>query len=384
MRRLQFVALGLSGLMVGCAEGRTPPEPTGTVLIPGGPLDFGAARPCFTDSLNEDICADSDGVSELNLEEFYPQVALELDDFYIDVHEVTNLQYEFCVASGECDRPEFQNAVASSQRDYYENEEFNDFPVVNVTFDMARQYCAFVDKRLPTEAEWERAAKGPDVDNPRPYPAEDVTDRLACRSKRIQTRYCANGDQEMESVPRRGSDGGYSGTTEDLVVDTNGTLYNLYGNAAEWVDSWYDKRVNCRSAEGEDGNVSKDPPCTPVWKCGIITDDPECHENAHSCPAPGCDAADGGCFYGCGEGGLGDENDHELTSVICAQYGLKSGGARWSEDEIWPTNGVLRVVRGGSVSDDGNGVCFFTSSGRREQDPIDPKASIGFRCADDP
>ena len=75
--------------------------------------------------------------------------AVYLDSYWIDETEVTNAMYAACVADGACDRP------ASV---YYADEAYTDHPVQDVKWKDADSYCSWADRRLPTEAEWEKAA----------------------------------------------------------------------------------------------------------------------------------------------------------------------------------------------------------------------------------
>lgn len=84
-----------------------------------------------------------------------------LDDYWIDKHEVTNGQYQICVAEGVC-RPCKQNNIPPQGIDYFTEAVYADYPVVNVSWYMARDYCEWTGRRLPTEAEWEKAARGTD------------------------------------------------------------------------------------------------------------------------------------------------------------------------------------------------------------------------------
>jgi len=84
-----------------------------------------------------------------------------LDDYWIDKYAVTNGQYQLCVAEGIC-RPGMQNNIPPQGTGYFTDTAFTDYPIVNVSWYMARDYCEWVGRRLPTEAEWEKAARGTD------------------------------------------------------------------------------------------------------------------------------------------------------------------------------------------------------------------------------
>lgn len=89
-----------------------------------------------------------------------PDHPVELDAFWLDRYEVTNQQYQQCVGVGSCTPPV---ELGSFTRDeYYGSTEFNSYPVIWVTQDQASEYCLWAGGRLPTEAEWEYAARGPE------------------------------------------------------------------------------------------------------------------------------------------------------------------------------------------------------------------------------
>lgn len=77
-----------------------------------------------------------------------------LDNYYIDVYEVTNALYKKCVDSGSCKLPR----IPKNGANYYNNPDDLNFPVVYVDWYMATDFCKWRDARLPTEAEWEKTA----------------------------------------------------------------------------------------------------------------------------------------------------------------------------------------------------------------------------------
>jgi formylglycine-generating enzyme required for sulfatase activity len=103
------------------------------VLIPGGEFILG---------------------SNANRDE--PPQMLQLPDFYIDHAEVTNALYRQCLAAKAC--TPLQSPASHSHPDYANQPQYDAFPVINVTWQQASTFCGWAGKRLPTEAEWEKAA----------------------------------------------------------------------------------------------------------------------------------------------------------------------------------------------------------------------------------
>ena len=141
-----------------------------------------------------------------------PEHIVRLSDYWIYSTEVTNQQYKLCVEIGQCTLPDLE--VNFSYTDF---THAND-PVVGVTYDQAVAYCEFVNGRLPTEAEWEKAARGPQGNI---YPWGDET----------PTCDLGNFDNCV-------------GEKTNVIDYPDGKSYygslDMAGNAFEWVADWYD------------------------------------------------------------------------------------------------------------------------------------------------
>ena len=85
-----------------------------------------------------------------------PVHEVTLSDFWIYSTKVTNSQYALCVQTGKCSPPDPVNSPT------YNNYRYINFPVTGVNYGQGAEYCAYVHGRLPTEAEWEKTARGPD------------------------------------------------------------------------------------------------------------------------------------------------------------------------------------------------------------------------------
>lgn len=137
-----------------------------------------------------------------------PAHKVYLYEYYIDKYEVTNEQYNQCVSGGKCSANKIFNGFTSPQQ-----------PVVGVDWNQASTFCSWAGKRLPTEAEWEKAARGTDG---RTYPWGEGID---CGKANIKG--C------NRSIPK--PVGSYpSGVSPYGAMD-------MAGNVWEWVADWYDK-----------------------------------------------------------------------------------------------------------------------------------------------
>ncbi|MCC6620844.1 MAG: formylglycine-generating enzyme family protein [Deltaproteobacteria bacterium] len=327
-----------------CAEGIEPPKPTAMASVTDGlTFEFGLEGLCKgSDDLTCDVAGD------LPLE--YPKVKVQLAPFAIDVHEVTNFQYEYCVEKGGCTEPQFGNAPEPTQFDYYLTERYRDYPVVNVTWVQAQEYCAFVGKRLPTEVEWERVAKGPSPDAPRDFPIEgDFTSPQDCEGK-LNAIGCG-GDQKMERV---------GASANDFVIEDGTKIYHLAANASEWTDSWYKADVTCLA----------DAPCLRENECAALPSDQQaaCIAAAKNCGLC-ASLSEGECHYMCE--GFGRK------TILCTAY-----DEPLTQSELVPTSGSDKAIRGGSVSTTRTQRCLLHSWNRDQRNATTFLAnSLGFRCA---
>ncbi len=174
-------ALGIGSTQVREADGMT------MVYVPAGEFEMGS----------------EDGLSNES-----PIHTVYLDAFWIDQTEVTNGQYEECVSTGTCTNP---SSITSYTRNaYYGDLQYADYPVIYVDWYQAQAYCQWAGGRLPTEAEWEKAARGTDG---RIYPWGNEFMTTTTRDT-----------TEVSSSPGGASPYGAVG---------------MAGNVREWVADWY-------------------------------------------------------------------------------------------------------------------------------------------------
>jgi formylglycine-generating enzyme required for sulfatase activity len=132
-----------------------------------------------------------------------------LDSFWIDSTEITNAMYNKCVAGGKCTPP--------ARSKFYSMPGYKNHPVIGVSWLQAQAYCQWVDRRLLTEAEWEKAARGAD-ERIYPWGNEAPTSDLANFGHQVNTTV------EVGTYPKGASSYG--------VLD-------MAGNAWEWVADGY-------------------------------------------------------------------------------------------------------------------------------------------------
>jgi formylglycine-generating enzyme required for sulfatase activity len=154
-----------------------------------------------------------------------PQHQVMLDAYYIDQTEVTNAMYAKCVSDGACKEP--SNKGSFSRPSYYGNSEFNNYPVIYVDWNMAKNYCEWRGDRLPTEAQWEKAASWDDASKTkRIYPWGNSIDCSHANYYDTENnKKCMVDTTAVKSYPSGRSFYG---------------AYDMTGNVWEFVSDWYD------------------------------------------------------------------------------------------------------------------------------------------------
>jgi iron(II)-dependent oxidoreductase len=178
-------------------------QETARVTIPAGTFQMGCNSAVDTECRPDEL----------------PTHAVHLDAYEVDVLEVTQGQYYGCVEAHACGSP-------SCDWDPCEDGKRKNHPVVCVDFKDVNAYCAWKGLRLPTEAEWEHAARG---DDGRKYPWGNTD--LDCQHANLASCPGPNGEPPgtlpVGSLP--------------LGINPYGLL-DMAGNAGEWVTDFYDPK----------------------------------------------------------------------------------------------------------------------------------------------
>lgn len=191
-------------------------------LLVGAILVWPAVKPALTPAIDDSRISDVDGMRQFYVPagnflmgnnngeaDEQPQHTIYLDGYWIDETEVTNAMYAQCVADGSCSEPQNSNR--------YNHSDYTNHPIVMVDWDKAKTYCTWAGRTLPTEAQWEKAARGDDGRN-YPWGNQSPTCDLLNYSGCI-----------FDTTPV----GGYlDGATPYGALD-------MLGNVWEWVVDWY-------------------------------------------------------------------------------------------------------------------------------------------------
>lgn len=183
----------------------------GMVLIPGGDFWMG----CDSSKKGPKAAKQNCSLVELPLHRVY------LDSYYIDRTEVTVGAYLECLQMAGCSEP--IRIYSDSSKDYFYNPKYRKYPVIFVTWFQALDYCTWAGKRLPSEAEWEKAARGPE--STRIFPWGNRTPDCQSANIKLGWKGCTG---DVRPVGSYAQDRSLYGV-EDMA-----------GNVREWINDWYD------------------------------------------------------------------------------------------------------------------------------------------------
>ena len=173
--------------------------------------------------------------SNLGPEDEKPLREVSLDGYWIDKFEVTNELYQKCVAEGVCKEPsQFDSNTRAS---YYSNPSYNNYPVIFVDWNQAKTYCQWAGADLPSEAQWEKAARGT---NGSEFPWGNA---------RPNRPFGTFVDPNMRD------------TSEVGLYPDGASFYgvmDMAGNVWEWVDDWYDTYYDPNEVENPTGPETGD------------------------------------------------------------------------------------------------------------------------------
>jgi eukaryotic-like serine/threonine-protein kinase len=188
-------------------------------LVPAGEFQMGSNE---ISNLLSDDCKKRYPNSQCNPSSYdYTEPAhnVFLDSFYIDIYEVTIALYTKCMQAGACSPPNGTDSSTRSQ--YFGNPEFDNYPVIYVSWEQARVFCKWRESRLPTEAEWEKAARGNLKD--KLFSWEDEQADCSHANFRNNGRFCVGNTSAVGSYPPNGFG-----------------IFDMAGNVSEWVADWMD------------------------------------------------------------------------------------------------------------------------------------------------
>lgn len=199
---------------------------TKTPLLIPRPTDFPLPTPTL--GIGSTIISEKDGMvmvyvpagefimgSDSGSSDEQPVHTVYLNAFWIDQTEVTNEMYSKCVEAQQC-------YFSGRSYDRFHDLNYANYPVTYVSWEDANSYCSWAGRRLPTEAEWEKAARGIDGST---YPWGETIDCLYANYW-VKDGFCI-GD-----------------TTPVGSYENGKSLYGAYdmaGNVWEWVADWYSK-----------------------------------------------------------------------------------------------------------------------------------------------
>ena len=230
-------------VMTGRTESVPKARAGGMLLIPGGTFTMGLADDEMAEA--QLACVEElgfeqreaafvlcDRLMDLHAEQTGAPHEVYISPFLIDRYEVTVAEYHLCVQSGDCDLTPLVAGDTRAIRD--------DLPVANVTWYDARTYCSYAGKRLPTEAEWEKAARG---DDRRHFPWGNIDADDRANRGQMEDEVERPLGFLPDRLPSKLSDSdGSAGPAPPGSYRFGKSPYgveDMAGNVAEWVSDWF-------------------------------------------------------------------------------------------------------------------------------------------------
>ena len=211
----QIVATGTVSVYLPQVRNDPPPSPTPTTVpTPTATPDYGEMILISAGTFQ--MGCDANNTSEECYANEQPLHTVNLGGYYIDKYEVTNGRYKSCVDAGVCTAP--QQPSSSTRPSYYDNPAYVNYPVIKVTWNQADTFCRWQGKRTPTEAQWEKAARG--NGDARKYPWGNTEPNCSTSA----TYGCVSDTAAVGSFPNGASPYG---------------ILDMAGNVREWVNDWY-------------------------------------------------------------------------------------------------------------------------------------------------
>jgi sulfatase modifying factor 1 len=214
-----FVVLLVSMIALATTTGSLESKTQTTVEVMDLPQIIGSDGTVMIQIPAGEFLMGSDDDQDVILNESRPVHTVYLDAFYIDKYEVTNAQYK-----------KFMDATGHKAPYHWDDSNFNDpkKPVVDVTWDDAKTYANWAGKRLPTEAEWEKSARGGLVGKEYPW-GDSIT--------HDNGNYVGTGGKDKWK---------YTSPVGSFTPNGYG-LYDMAGNVWEWCADWYDEKYYANS-----------------------------------------------------------------------------------------------------------------------------------------
>ena len=203
------------------------------VCVPSGSFLMGSQADAISSLLEFDW-----RVSEEFFRAEYPQHEVFLSSVYIDRYMVTNAQYQlFMQATGHPAPKYWRDAPdAGGKSPFPVGEKNPDHPVVGVSWQDASAYCKWSGKRLPSEAEWEKAARGGLMGQIYPWPSR-IKERINSQLSREKANYGGVGGPDRWH---------WTAPVGSFPPNQYG-IFDMAGNGFEWCNDWYAEDYYSRS-----------------------------------------------------------------------------------------------------------------------------------------